>query len=168
MNVDSILVVVDRFSKITHFLPCKKSVNTNNVANLFFKEVVHLHDVPHSIISHFWRALWKKFSTTLNYNSAYHPQIDGQIKVVNQTLGNMLHNLASATLKQWDSCLPQVEFAFNSMLNRSTGKSLFEIVYAKAPNYTMNLLSLPHSKSKATKNLGNQIAQTLDEVRTKL
>lgn len=77
------------------------------VANLFFKEIIRLHGVPKSItsnhdvkfINHFWQVLWKKFDMVLNYSSAYHPQTDKQTKVINQTLGAMLHSLVGGAPK---------------------------------------------------------------------
>lgn len=101
IGLDSIFVIVDRFSKMSHFVPCKTTHNASYIAQLFFKEVVRIRWLPLSIVSdrdvkfmgHFWKTMWTRLGTNLSFGSAYHPQIDGQTEVISQVLGNLLRCL---------------------------------------------------------------------------
>ncbi|RDY09890.1 hypothetical protein CR513_05681, partial [Mucuna pruriens] len=89
-----IFIVVDKFSKVAHFIHCLKVDDACHVANLFFKVVVRLHGIPRSIVSdrnfkflgHFWRILWSKLDTQLFFSTTCHSQMDEQIEVMNITL----------------------------------------------------------------------------------
>ncbi|KAH9802123.1 Endonuclease [Citrus sinensis] len=177
-GMDSIFLIVDRFSKMTHFIACKKTTNALTVARLFFKEVYRLHGLPSSIVSnrdtrflsHFWKTLWKLTNTRLNFSSAYHPQTDGQTKVVNRSLGNHLHSLVGDNLKMWDQKLYQVEFAYNRAVKRSTGLSPFQVNYGYNPQAPIDLasvLDLVRKSNKKCRALDFQVGDLVWAVLTK-
>ncbi|RVW68296.1 Transposon Ty3-I Gag-Pol polyprotein [Vitis vinifera] len=171
---DSIFVVVDRFSKMTHFIPCKKASDASYVAALFFKEVVRLHGLPQSIVSnhdvkfmsYFWKTLWAKLGTQLKFSSSFHPQTDGQTEVVNRSLGNLLRCIVRDQLRKWDNVLPQAEFAFNSSTNRTTGYSPFEVAYGLKPKQPVDLIPLP--TSVRTSQDGDAFARHIRDIHEKL
>nr|KYP57132.1 Retrotransposable element Tf2 [Cajanus cajan] len=148
---DSIFVVVDRFSKMAHFIPCHKVDDASNIAKLFFQEIVRLHGLPKTIVSdrdvkflsHFWKTLWARLGTKLLFSTTCHPQTDGQTEVVNRSLGTMLRAILKGNKKSWDDYLPHVEFAYNRVVHKTTNMSPFEIVYGFNPLTPLDLLPLP-------------------------
>jgi hypothetical protein len=151
---DSISVVVDRFSKMAYFIACHKSNDVVHIADLFFKEIVHLHGMPSTIVSdrdakflsHFWRTLWNKLGTKLLFSTTCHPQTDGQMEVVDRTLGTMLRAVLKKNLKIWKECLPHVEFAYNRAIYSTTKVSPFQVVYGFNPRAPIDILPLPTSE----------------------
>lgn len=78
--------------------------------------------------------------------------------------------------KQWDVDLPQVEFAFNNMCNRSTSKTLFKIVYTKPPKHALDLVPLPkllglsvaaRNMAKRIQNVQTKVGQSLEQANSK-
>ncbi|KAG7530867.1 Zinc finger CCHC-type [Arabidopsis thaliana x Arabidopsis arenosa] len=150
---DSIFVVVDRFSKMAHFIACHKTDDASHVASLFFKEIVRLHGMPRTIVSdrdtkflsYFWKTLWSKLGTKLLFSTTCHPQTDGQTEVVNRTLGTLLRTLIKKNLRTWEECLPHIEFAYNHAVHSASKFSPFQIVYGFNPTSPLDLMPLPLS-----------------------
>jgi len=83
--------------------------------------------------------------TKLQFSTVFHPQTDGQTKVVNMSLGNLLLYLVGENLRTWDFVLPTAEFAYNSSINRTIGMSLFEVVHGYQYRQPIDLILMaPH------------------------
>jgi hypothetical protein len=91
---DSILVMVDRLTKYTHFVPCMKSITAEELAHLVLDRLIRYHGIPKSFItdrdklftSNYWKTLVSVMGIKHKLSTAYHPQTDGQTERANQTL----------------------------------------------------------------------------------
>ncbi|XP_057992322.1 uncharacterized protein LOC131173819 [Hevea brasiliensis] len=113
-----LFVVVDRFSKFSHFIPLSHPYNSVTVAHAFFSHIFRLQGLPESIVSdrdavftnNFWRELFRLSGAKLNFSSAYHPQTDGQTEVVNHTIEMYLRCFVGDKPTSWVDWLPWAEY----------------------------------------------------------
>ncbi|KAL1294127.1 hypothetical protein AAHE18_19G119900 [Arachis hypogaea] len=83
-----IMVVIDRLTTFSHFIPSKHDFDSRSVVEAFIRNIVKLHGFSNSIVSdrdrifmsHFWQRLFKLQGTTLSMSSAYHLQTDDKVK----------------------------------------------------------------------------------------
>jgi hypothetical protein len=147
---DCIYVVVDRLTKFAHFFPITAKYTATQVADLFFGEVFRLHGLPRSIMSdrdikfmsHIWQELFRLCGTKLTPSTSYHPQIDGQIEIVNKWVDRYLRNYVAGQQKAWVKWIYLCEYCYNSTYHMSIQMSPFMALYGyEAPSFMDLLLS---------------------------
>ena len=97
---DAILAVVDRLTKMKHFVACNGTCDAEEVARLFTKHVWKLHGLPTTIISdrgpqfvsEFWSYLTRRLGIQSLLSTAYHPETDGQTEKANSFLEQYLRS----------------------------------------------------------------------------
>ncbi|QRV73577.1 Retrotransposable element Tf2 protein [Ceratobasidium sp. AG-Ba] len=144
-GMDSILVVIDCFSRQAHFIPCLESTNAEGVADLFIKEVWKLHGLPKTTVSdrgptfnsQFLKALYAKLGINPKFSTAFHPETDGITERTNQWLEGFLRSFCNYRQDDWVRWLPIAEFCHNNQVNSATGKTAFETIYGLHPRWDL-------------------------------
>jgi transposase InsO family protein len=94
--------IVDRLTKVAHFIPIKTTYSRPQLAELYMSRIVYLYGVPKKIVSdrgtqftlRFWERLHETLDTQLHFSYTYHPQTDDQTERVNQILEDMMRACA--------------------------------------------------------------------------
>jgi hypothetical protein len=149
---DSLLVVVDRFSKYVELIPTVSTVDAVTTASLVFNNIVCRYGCPSSIVSdrdprfvsEFWTALWERFGSKLKLSTAYHPQTDGQTERMNRTVEQMLRAYCLNEPDRWKEHLPAIQFAYNASINASSKVSPHYVLFGCEPSMPQTL-ALPDS-----------------------
>jgi hypothetical protein len=86
---DAIMVVVEKLTKASHFIPLKTNHKAADFSSIFMMEVARLHEIPKAIVfdrntkftSNLWKGLFKGFITHLNFSTTYHSDFVGADRV---------------------------------------------------------------------------------------
>jgi len=117
-----IIVVVDRFTKMAHFIGLHENATAKDVADTFLREVWKLHGLPTEIIAdmhakfsgEFWESLCKMLRVKRRMSTAYHHQTDGQTERTNQVLEGYLRTFVNYDQNDWYQLLLLGEHAYNN------------------------------------------------------
>jgi len=142
-----IFVVVDRLSKAAHFMALSHPYSAADVAQSFLDHVFKLHGFQNSItsdrdsifLSQFWQDLMAFQGVQVQLFTAYHPQTDGQTKIVNKCLETYLRCMCADSPSQWSKWLPLAEWWYNTTFNSSIRATPYEVLYGQPP-----LVNLPY------------------------
>jgi transposase InsO family protein len=121
-GADAILVVVDRLSKMAHFIPTNETITAKDLAKIYFDNIFKIHGLPADITSdrgslftsHFWEGLCACLNTKQNLSTAFHPQTDGQTERVNGILEQYLRAYCNYQQDNWRDLLTMAEFSYNN------------------------------------------------------
>ena len=138
---DTILVVIDRFTKFGHFIRLTHPFTAKMVAQNFLDHIYRMHGLPESIItdrdrvftSVFWKEMFKLVGVELHYSSSYHPQTDGQSERLNQCVKSYLRCMTGEFPSQWSKWLSLAEWWYNSTYHSSLNMSPFEALFGYKP-----------------------------------
>ncbi|MBW0560180.1 hypothetical protein O181_099895, partial [Austropuccinia psidii MF-1] len=142
-SFDSILVIVDRFSKMEVFIQTRSSITSLDLANLFIKNIFSKQGLPSSIVSgrgslfvsSFWTNIFQQLKISRDLSTDYHPETDGQTERVNQIPEQYLWMYVRYHQEDWNTWLPLAEFAYNNSDHSSTKQSPFFTVSGRDPHF---------------------------------
>jgi len=144
---DSILVVCDRFSKMSHFMVITEKIMVERLVRLFRDNMWKLHGLLKSVIldrgpqfvTRLIRKLNKMLGIETKLSTAYHPQTDRQTEWINQELEQYLRMYVNHRQNNWSEWLATTEFVFNNKVHTATKSLLFKVNYGKEPKISFNI-----------------------------
>uniref|UniRef100_A0A453NI67 Integrase catalytic domain-containing protein n=1 Tax=Aegilops tauschii subsp. strangulata TaxID=200361 RepID=A0A453NI67_AEGTS len=154
-----LLVIVDKRTKFSYFLPLSHPYTATSVAQLFIQQVYKVHGLLGAIVSdrdpvftsHFWQELFKAGGTQLRLSTANHPQTDGKTERVNQCVETFLRCFMQACPRRWSFWIPLAQFWYNNSHHSAIGMTPFKAMFGYEPRHwgitAENTCSVPVLKS---------------------
>ena len=126
-DFDQIWVIVDRFSRIAHFVSLKCRT-ASTIDKAFVREIWTLYGLPLGVVSDkdtvftskLWIEVMRLLEVSQDMSTAYHLQTDGQTKRVNQFLEQYIHTFCAWDQKDLLQLLPNAESCYNNTIHSAT------------------------------------------------
>ncbi|GAA5918690.1 hypothetical protein JCM5296_000410 [Sporobolomyces johnsonii] len=132
---DMLLVVTDRLTGYARLLPCRAKDRAKDIAELVWRGWFCLFGLPKRLVSdRDKRSLHNRLGLQLQMSTVFHPETDGRSERSNKTAIQVLRQFVARHQKDWVSFLATTEYAMNTAVNDSTGKSPFELVLGHTPS----------------------------------
>ncbi|KAJ2903488.1 hypothetical protein MKZ38_009887 [Zalerion maritima] len=176
-EVDSILVIVDRYTKMVRCFATSSDATAADFAELFHQKIKLKHGSPRGIVSDrdskitskFWARVCHKALIKRRLSTAFHPQTDGQTEILNRILEHYLRAFASNEQASWAKLLPAAEFAYNNSRNSTTGISPFRALYGYDPELRFDIADdVPEGEIPAARDRIRRLHELRQELRKKL
>ena len=173
-SFDTILMVVDQFSKEVELIPCTKTCSALDTAKLLMHNMWKYHGLPHSITSdqgpqfaaQVMQDINKALSISTKLSMSSHPQTDGQTEIVNKEVQKFLQIYCFKKQDQWANWLAIAQFSINSKKHVSTKVAPFEATQSYVP--CMEIEPLPVNKAPAAKSFTSKMEGMLESMRKNL
>jgi len=140
-EMDAILVIVDRFTKMIRLKATMTNLSSEGVAKIYRDEIWKIHGILKTILSDhgpqfaskFMEDLMRVLETKRKLSTAYHPQTDRQTERINQEIETFLRHYINYQQDDWTEWLAAAEFAYNDKKHATTGKTPFELNFGRHP-----------------------------------
>jgi transposase InsO family protein len=176
----NVLVVVDRATKEVEFIKTK-TLETEELIDVFLERIVGRHGFPESIVSDrgaqftstIWRTLCARAGVDLRLSTAYHPQTDGQSERAVQSMKDLIRKTISAqpaskrTEQDWSKFLPLCQLAANSRTSDTTGFAPYFLTHGTQPRIAADVMPATQAQGarplrEAAKSLHDRLRKAWD------
>ncbi len=170
VSYDSILVIIDRLTKMVHYEPVKVTIDAPGLVEVIINVVVRHYRVPESIVmdrgslftSKFWSLLCYFLGIKRKLSTAFHPQTDGQTERQNSTIEAYLRAFVNWEQDNWARLFLMAEFAYNNAKNASTGHTPFELNCGHHSRVSFEEDIDPCSRSRSANELAEELRELME------
>jgi transposase InsO family protein len=171
---DSILVIVDRFTKYALMIPFRRDYTAVQLAHVLKDRLIRDYGIPKTIISdrdklftsNYWAILMAEIGIKRKLSTAYYPQTDGQTERTNRTMKTYLKIYSNTSQDNWVSLLAMAQMAYNNKSSEATGKTPYFANYGKHPNLFER--TLPSLRAEAAMKSAEEMKKIHEEMSKKL
>ncbi len=166
----SILVIIDRLTKMVHYELVKVTNNAPGLAEVIINMIMRHHVVPQSIVTDRGSLFTSKFSSSLCYFlgikqklfTALYSQMNGQTERQISIMEVYLRAFVNWEQDNWVRLLLMAEFAYNNPKNASTGHTFLVLHSGYHPRVSFEEDVDPHSRSCSANELAEKLRELME------